>query len=135
MIQKLHGSHPNLLRLFGWVFPEPDVLHVVMEKAERGLLPALQEELPLIIRMNIAVDVAEGLKAIHDINYTYEDLKPGNILVRVLAKGTTRKRSLSHVHVTSQARVMADTRVIKSYKNLVQTSQNSSAYNLLGCSH
>lgn len=83
MIQKLCGSHPNLLRLFGWVFPEPDVLHVVMEKADKGLLRALQEGLPLVIRMNIALDVAEGLKAIHDINYTYEDLKPGNILVRI----------------------------------------------------
>ena len=83
MIQKLRGSHPNLLRLFGWVFPEPDVLHVVMEKAERGLLYALQQGLPLAIRMNIAVDVAEGVKAIHDINYIYEDLKPGNVLVRI----------------------------------------------------
>ena len=83
MIQKLRGSHPNLLRLFGWVFPAPDVLHVVMEKAERGLLYALQQGLPLAIRMNIAVDVAEGVKAIHDINYIYEDLKPGNVLVRI----------------------------------------------------
>lgn len=81
MIQKLQGSHRNLLRLFGWVFHEPDVLHVVMEKAEWGLLRALQEGLPLLVRMNIAVDVAEGLKAIHSINYTYEDLKPENVLV------------------------------------------------------
>jgi len=85
MIQKLHGSHPNLLRLFGWVFPQPDVLHVVMEKAERGLLSALQSGLPLLIRMNIAVDVAKGLKAIHEINYIYEDLKPENVLVRLEA--------------------------------------------------
>lgn len=85
MIQKLHGSHPNLLRLFGWVFPQPDVLHVVMEKAERGLLSALQRGLPLLIRMNIAVDVAKGLKAIHEINYIYEDLKPENVLVRLEA--------------------------------------------------
>lgn len=83
MIQKLNGSHPNLLRLYGWVFAEPDVLHVVMERAERGLLHALQlqEGLTLIIRMNIALDVAKGLKAIHDIGYIHEDLKPGNILV------------------------------------------------------
>ena len=86
MIQKLRGSHRNLLRLFGWVFPEPDVLYVVMEKAERGLLAALQAGLPLLIRMSIAVDVAEGLKAIHEINYTYEDLKPGNVLVRKKAQ-------------------------------------------------
>ena len=83
MIHKLRGSHRNLLRLFGWVFPKPDMLYVVMEKAERGLLRALQEGLPLFIRMSIALDVAEGLKAIHDINYTYEDLKPGNVLVRI----------------------------------------------------
>ena len=55
-----------------------------MEKAEKNLLRALQPGLPLIIRINIALDVAEGLKAIHDIGYVYEDLKPGNILVGVL---------------------------------------------------
>lgn len=81
MIQKLNGSHPNLLRLYGWVFGGPEVLHVVMEKADRGLLCALQDGLPLIVRMNIGLDVAEGLKAIHDIGYIHEDLKPGNILV------------------------------------------------------
>jgi len=81
MIQKLNGSHPNLLRLYGWVFAEPDVLHVVMERAERGLLHALQKGLTQLIRMNIAHDVAKGLKAIHDIGYIHEDLKPGNILV------------------------------------------------------
>ena len=81
MIEKLHGSHTNLLRLHGWVIPEVDVLHIVMEKAEKGLLRVLQEGLPLSRRMRIALDVAEGLKAIHDIDYIYEDLKPGNILV------------------------------------------------------
>ena len=59
------------------------MLHVVMEKAKIGLIQALRNSLPEMIRMNIAVDVAEGLKAIHDVNYTYEDLKPGNVLVSV----------------------------------------------------
>ena len=81
MIEKLHGSHTNLLRLQGWVIPKVDVLHVVMERADRGLLSVLQEGLPLDRRMRIALDVADGLKAIHDIDYIYEDLKPGNILV------------------------------------------------------
>lgn len=81
MIQKLNGSHPNLLRLYGWVFAEPEVLHVVMERADKGLLQALQEGLTLLMRMNIALDVAKGLEAIHDIGYIHEDLKPGNILV------------------------------------------------------
>lgn len=81
MIQSIGGSHSNLLRIFGWVFHGPDVLHVVMERAERGLIAALREGLPEIIRMNVAVDVAEGLKAIHDANYIYNDLKPGNVLL------------------------------------------------------
>ena len=81
IILRLNGSHPNLLRLYGWILPDPDTVHVVMEKAEKNLLRALQQGLPLIIRINIALDVAEGLKAIHDIGYVYEDLKPGNILV------------------------------------------------------
>ena len=81
IIEKLDGSHTNLLRLHGWVIPEVDILQVVMEKADRGLLQALQEGLPLYRRMRIALDVAQGLKAIHDIDFIYEDLKPGNILV------------------------------------------------------
>lgn len=81
MIEKHHGSHTNLLRLHGWVIPEVDVLHVVMEKADRGLLSDLKEGLSLHRRILIALHVAEGLKALHDIDYIYEDLKPGNILV------------------------------------------------------
>lgn len=86
MIQSIGGSHSNLLRIFGWVFHGPDVLHVVMERAERGLIAALREGLPEIIRMNVAVDVAEGLKAIHDANCIYNDLKPGNVLVSCVTK-------------------------------------------------
>ena len=86
MIQNIRGSHSNLLRIFGWVLHEPDVLHVVIESAERGLIAALREGLPEIIRMNVAVDVAEGLKAIHDANYNYNDLKPGNVLVSCVTK-------------------------------------------------
>ncbi|PFX34056.1 Dual serine/threonine and tyrosine protein kinase, partial [Stylophora pistillata] len=97
MIHKLNGSHPNLLRLYGWVFPEPDVLHVVMEKAEKSLLCALKELASayaqssltkLIRRINMARDVAEGLKAIHAIGYIHEDIKPGNILV--MSDGTAK---------------------------------------------
>lgn len=95
MIEKLHGSHTNLLRLHGWVIPEVDVLHIVMEKAEKGLLRVLQEGLPLPRRMRIALDVADGLKAIHDIDHIYEDLKPGNILVCLTRLLLTLKVSFS----------------------------------------
>lgn len=84
IIQRVSDSHQYLLRLYGWILPVPDTIYVVMEKAERNLLRALQQGLPLIIRINIAMDVAEGLKAIHGIGFVYEDLKPGNILVRCI---------------------------------------------------
>ena len=55
-----------------------------MEKAEKGLVSALREGLSPMIRMNVALDVATGLKVIHDADYAYEDLKPENILVSAL---------------------------------------------------
>jgi len=75
-------AHPNLLFVHGWLIPEPGVLHVLMEKAELDLTTALQKGfLPLETRMKIAVDVANGLKAIHSENYVHQDLKADSILV------------------------------------------------------
>jgi len=59
-----------------------------MERAEKGLLQALPEGITLFKRMDIALDVAKGLKAIHDIGYIHEDLKPGNILVCLILINT-----------------------------------------------
>ena len=53
-----------------------------MEKAELDVTTALQQGfLPLKTRLKIAVDVANGLQAIHSANYAHQDLKADSILV------------------------------------------------------
>ena len=79
---RIEKAHPNLLLVYGWLIPEPGVLHVLMEKAELDVTTALQQGyLPLKTRLKIAVDVANGLKAIHSANYVHQDLKADSILV------------------------------------------------------
>ena len=71
------------------MIPEPGVLHVLMEKAELDLTTALRKGfLPLETRMKIAVDVANGLKAIHSANYVHQDLKADSILVSYILYNT-----------------------------------------------
>ena len=80
---RIEKVHPNLLFVHGWLIPEPDVLYVLMEKAELDVTTALQQGfLALKTRLEIAVDVANGLKAIHSANYVHQDLKADSILVR-----------------------------------------------------
>ena len=79
---RIEKAHPNLLFVHGWLIPEPGVLHVLMEKAELDVTTALQQGfLPLKTRLKIAVDVANGLQAIHSANYAHQDLKADSILV------------------------------------------------------
>ena len=79
---RIGKAHPNLLCLHGWLIPEPGVLHVLMEKADSDVTTALQRGLlPLKSRMKIAVDVANGLKAIHSVHYIEQDIKTDSILV------------------------------------------------------
>jgi len=79
---KIEKAHPNHIFVHGWLIPEPGVLHVLMDKAESDVTTALQQGLlPLKTRLKIAVDVANGLKAMHSANYIHQDLKVDSILV------------------------------------------------------
>ena len=95
---RIDRGHPNLLFLHGWLLPEPGVLYVVMEKADTDVTTALQEGLmPLKTRLKIAVDVANGMKAIHSAQFIHQDIKADSILVstfnrpRSLCRGGTRE--------------------------------------------
>ena len=82
MQTRIDKAHPNLLFVHGWLIPEPGVLHIVMEKADTNVTSALREgPLPLKTRLKIAVDVANGLKAIHGLHYVKQDIKADSILV------------------------------------------------------
>lgn len=94
---RIDKAHPNLLFVHGWLIPEPGVLHVLMEKADSDLTTTLQEgRLPLKSRLKIAVNVANGLKAIHSAHYIHQDIKADSILVRL------QTRALESVRTTVQ---------------------------------
>jgi serine/threonine protein kinase len=69
------------LQLYGWFFPEPEQLYIVMERANENLLTALRRGMSRKKRMDVAVDVARGLEAIHKVGYVYQDVKPQNVMV------------------------------------------------------
>ena len=71
----------NLLYLYGWLIPKPGTIQIVTERADCDLTTALQGGLSLKIRMKIAKDVANGIKAIHSANYIDQDIKADSLLV------------------------------------------------------
>lgn len=81
IVERLGTCCPNFLQLNGWFLPEPGKLFIVMEEAEEDLLAALKREMPWIKRLQVAIDVAEGVLAIHKAHYVYQDLKPQNVMV------------------------------------------------------
>ena len=103
---RIDRGHPNLLFLHGWLLPEPGVLYVVMEKADTDVTTALQEGLmPLKTRLKIAVDVANGMKAIHSAQFIHQDIKADSILVstfnrpRSLCRGGTREWISTNLYI------------------------------------
>ena len=80
---RIGKPHRNLLYLHGWLIPEPGVVHVLMERAHSDVTTALQQGLPLKTRMKIALDVINGIKAVHTALYIHQDIKADSILVRL----------------------------------------------------
>lgn len=52
-----------------------------MEEAKEDLLAALKRGMPWEKRLQVAINVAEGVSAIHKADYVYQDLKPQNVMV------------------------------------------------------
>ena len=74
--------HRNLLHVHGWLIREPGVIHVLTEKADADVTTALQQgQLSLKTRMRIALDVINGIKAVHKALYIHQDIKADSVLV------------------------------------------------------
>jgi len=78
--------HPNLLQVFDFM-QAGDLLVLEMEYASGGSLynriqKAKAEDKPLQVEetLQMAIDVAEGLSAVHAVDAVHRDLKPTNIL-------------------------------------------------------
>ena len=84
---RLEEPHCNLLYLHGWLFPEPGVINVIMERADSDVTTALKQGLSLKTRLKIAEDVANGLVTLHEARYIYQDIKVDSILVSIKGIG------------------------------------------------
>jgi len=113
-IHVLHNvRHPNIVRLMGvysasrsdnlafvLAFPEADTdLHSMLARREGRRIGS-----PLL--QHIAMQLAEGLRALHDMEVMHRDFKPANILIyldqdpmRVAIAGLTRAKRVPHRRV------------------------------------
>jgi serine/threonine protein kinase len=81
--------HPNIVKLLGlaWGSNPFELTHrlpaIVLEYAEHGSLAALQEkeDLPAQVRLNLCLDVAQGLDILHRCGIIHGDMKGENVLV------------------------------------------------------
>jgi serine/threonine protein kinase len=96
-IHKQAHDHPNICKLLGVMLPslgtqstpqQPNTeFAIVMELLQGDLgqyLRAEDELLSLEERLQLALDVAEGMAHLHSKNIVHGDLKPGNLLIRKL---------------------------------------------------
>ena len=79
-------AHPRLVRLVGACLDPPDMC-LVLEFVEHGSLRDLLDRedaparLPLPRRLQIALDMVDGLMFMHAHGLLHRDLKAGNVLV------------------------------------------------------
>ncbi|KAH6842426.1 hypothetical protein B0I37DRAFT_381908 [Chaetomium sp. MPI-CAGE-AT-0009] len=80
-------QHPNIIRILGvhWDYfqtgyPEPLIL---LEKANMDLrkFQAKNSSLPFATKKAIALDIAQGLSALHEAGVIHGDMKPANVLI------------------------------------------------------
>ncbi|XP_070553797.1 dual serine/threonine and tyrosine protein kinase-like [Ptychodera flava] len=75
--------HKNLLTVYGWIMPHADELYIAMDRARTDLYTRMKEVgVTQRVRMQFALDVANGLKALHDQGIIHGDLKPQSVLVK-----------------------------------------------------
>lgn len=82
-------SHPNIIDFLGlaWGSNPFNPIHrlpvLVVEYAEHGTLSALlaRQTLPPILKRSLSLDVALGLRALHDCGIVHGDIKTENVLI------------------------------------------------------
>ena len=79
-------DHPNIIRVHDFEQDDETII-LVMEYAQAGSLAERlewvrehDEQIPIIEAVQIALDVAKGLSAIHAMDAVHRDLKPSNVL-------------------------------------------------------
>ena len=81
---KLLGPHPNVISLYDLsLFEEKAELYMMMELMDCDLHRIIQSKQPLTDQhlKTFALQILEGIKAMHKVGVFHRDLKPGNLLV------------------------------------------------------
>ncbi|KAI9890885.1 MAG: hypothetical protein M1814_003524 [Vezdaea aestivalis] len=90
-------QHPNIINLLGWGADTDtwqNMPFLALELAEKDLCHFLQGfETSIATRLQLCVDVALGLDAMHSIGLVHMDVKPANILIVSIGSGWTAKLS------------------------------------------
>jgi tRNA A-37 threonylcarbamoyl transferase component Bud32 len=100
--------HPNVVRFVGYTYKEAlDV--IVTELMSKDLRTYLDEKkeasrerqppLSLLLAINIMVQIADGMKHLHESGVVHRDLKSNNVLVKVVDDQDGSPLSSSHLQV------------------------------------
>lgn len=93
-------EHPNLVRVHSGSFTEDGDVYLVMEWLEgKNAADTIREHGPFSVAraLDIAIDVAQALSALHARGIVHGDVKPENIILT--AGGTTKLIDLGQAHV------------------------------------
>jgi hypothetical protein len=89
LLRRLDSDHAP--RLFDYVVDPVYGPVLVTELVEgESLALALKTVLSIELAVDLGIDLASGLADLHDASVVHRDLKPGNVILRPLADGTTR---------------------------------------------
>jgi hypothetical protein len=76
--------HPNILELYGYSIDSKGYPYIITEFMDKGSLDNLLYNIGLVEfekKIKILLDIAQGMKYLHERNFIHRDLKPQNVLI------------------------------------------------------
>ncbi len=97
------SQYPRILRLYG--VTEASNCAMVMERMQRSLHDLIhsEEEIPDAKRLQIAIDIAQGLASLHGQKIVHRDLKSQNILLDKRDRGKISDFGLAKIRVHTKS--------------------------------
>jgi serine/threonine protein kinase len=100
----MFNGHPNIVQIIDYSY-EDETIYIVLEFCKEGSLDDLlkQKKLTKEKVLRYLLEIAQGLKVIHDKSCMHRDLKPGNILIqdghcKIADLGLMSRNKISKTH-------------------------------------